>query len=75
MLSKKHFIKEMNGILLNEDGRKIFIKEFEKRLRTTVNHRHLGRTVSNRRLIRLELYKLQKHILGEKQYEPYQSLW
>ncbi|MED4853015.1 type I-B CRISPR-associated endonuclease Cas1b [Caldifermentibacillus hisashii] len=75
MLTKKHFVKEMNGILLNEDGRKLFITELDKRLKSTVNHRHLGKSVSYRRLIRLELYKLQKHILGEKQYEPYQSLW
>ncbi|TCS78792.1 hypothetical protein EDD72_12536 [Tepidibacillus fermentans] len=44
-------------------------------MKTTVNHRHLGKSVSYRRLIRLELYKIQKHILGEKIYEPYQSLW
>lgn len=75
MLTKKHFIKELNGILLNEDGRKVFITELDKRLKTTVNHRHLGKSVSYRRLMRLELYKLQKHILGEKQYEPFQSLW
>jgi CRISPR-associated protein Cas1 len=75
MLTKKHFVKEMNGILLNEDGRKLFITELDKRLKTTVNHRHLGKSVSYRRLMRLELYKLQKHFLGEKQYEPYQSLW
>jgi len=75
MLTKKHFVKEMNGILLNEGGRKLFITELDKRLKTTVNHRHLGKSVSYRWLIRLELYKMQKHILGEKQYEPYQSLW
>jgi CRISP-associated protein Cas1 len=31
--------------------------------------------VSYRRLIRLELYKLQKHLLGEKLYEPYAAKW
>ena len=75
MISKKHFDKLTEAILLTEEGRKIFITELEKRMQTTVSHRHLGKSVSYRRLIRLELYKLQKHILGEKDYLPYKSLW
>ena len=75
MLQKKHFDKMLGGILLNEEGKKIFIKELETRMLTTVNHRHLGKHVSNRRLIRLELYKLQKHFLGENEYHPYEALW
>jgi len=75
MIGEKHFEKLAGGILLNEEGRKRFISELESRLETTVNHRHLGKNVSYRRLILLEIYKVQKHILGEKEYEPYQSLW
>lgn len=75
MLKKKHFDKTVGGILLNEEGKRIFIKELEDRLLTTVNHRHLGKNVSNRRLMRLELYKLQKHFLGESDYQPYEALW
>lgn len=75
MLSKKDFDQHTEGILLSETGRKKFIQEMDKRMQTTVNHRYLGKSVSYRRLIRLELYKLQKHILGEKEYQPYQSLW
>lgn len=61
--------------MLTEAGRRTFVEELDKRMQTTVRHRHLGKSVSYRRLIRLELYKLQKHLLGEKQYEPYRSLW
>ncbi|MBD1373496.1 type I-B CRISPR-associated endonuclease Cas1 [Hazenella sp. IB182357] len=75
MIQKKDFDKHMNGILLSESGRKTFITELDKRLKTTVQHRHLGKSVSYRRLIRLENYKIQKHILDEKEYEPYQALW
>lgn len=75
MLTKKDFDKHTDGILLSESGRKTFISELDKRMQTTVNHRHLGKSVSYRRMIRLELYKIQKHILGEKEYVPYQSLW
>ncbi|MED5050728.1 type I-B CRISPR-associated endonuclease Cas1b [Anoxybacillus rupiensis] len=75
MLAKKHFEKLTDGILLSEEGRKLFISELEKKMQTTVQHRHLGKSVSYRRLIRLELYKIQKHLLGEKQYEPYAAKW
>lgn len=76
MITKKHFEQEHGGgILLNERGRRIFLEQMEARMRTTFNHRHLGRNVSYRRLYRLELYKIQKHILGEKEYEPFVSLW
>ncbi|AUI36569.1 type I-B CRISPR-associated endonuclease Cas1b [Geobacillus sp. FSL K6-0789] len=75
MLSSKHFEKLTNGIMLNEEGRKLFVSELEKKMQTTVQHRHLGKSVSYRRLIRLELYKIQKHILGEKTYEPYAARW
>lgn len=75
MLTKKDFDKHTGGIMLSEAGRRTFISELDKRMKTTINHRHLGKSVSYRRMIRLELYKIQKHILGEKEYEPYQSLW
>lgn len=75
MLQKKDFTKHTEGILLNEDGQKKFIQELDERMKTTVEHRHLGKSVSYRRLIRLELYKLQKHFLEEKEYEPYKALW
>jgi len=74
-IQKKDFAKQMERILLNQEGQKKFIQELDERMKTTVEHRHLGKSVSYRRLIRLELYKLQKHLLGEKEYEPYQSLW
>jgi CRISP-associated protein Cas1 len=75
ILSKKHFEKMTDGILLSEEGRKLFISELEKKMQTTIQHRHLGKSVSYRRLIRLELYKLQKHILGEASYQPYSAKW
>lgn len=75
IITKKDFEKNLGGILLSENGRKKFVAEMDKRLKTTVKHRQLGRSVSYRRLIRLELYKIQKHVLGEREYSPYQSAW
>lgn len=74
-LSNKHFDKKGNGILLKNEGRKIFIQEMDNRLKTTINQKRLGRKVSYRRLIRMELYKLEKHLIGEQEYEPFISMW
>lgn len=74
-LTKKHFDKETGGIYLSEAGRKIFVTEWEEKLKTTLKHRDLGKEVSYRRLLRLELYKLQKHLMEEKEYSPFEALW
>lgn len=75
MITKDDFEEDMGGIVLKDKGKKVFIEEFDKRLKTTIKHREIGRYVSYRRLIRLELYKLEKHLIGEKTYEPYVSRW
>lgn len=75
MLRSSHFESKANGILMNDKGRKIFVEEWENKLRTTIKHRQLGREVSYRRLIRMELYKLEKHLMGEKVFQPFISRW
>ena len=70
MLTKTDFEKDMAGVLLKEKGRKRFVEELDKRLKATITHRSTGRKVSYRRLMRLELYKLEKHLMGESVYEP-----
>lgn len=75
MITKKDFSKDMGGITLNEKGKKVFVEQLDERLRTTIKHRELGRNVSYKRLIRLELYKLEKHLMGEKEYEPFIARW
>lgn len=67
--------EESGGIFLTEKGRKTFLEAYEARLRETVQHPRLGRAVSYRRLVRLELYKIEKHLLGDEPYEPYVSRW
>ena len=74
-LKNRHFEARMDGVVMNEEGMKIFSKEFEERLQTTITHKKIGRPVSNRRLIRLELYKLEKHIMGEQEYKPFIWEW
>jgi len=66
---------EGEGVFLTEKGRKTFLEAYETRLKETVKHPRLGRSVSYRRLIRLDLYKLEKHLLDDEIYEPYVSRW
>ena len=67
----KHFETNVDGCYLNENGRKLFIAEFDEQLKQTISHRRLKRHVSYQRLIRLECYKLIKHLVD---MEPYQAL-
>ncbi len=75
MINEEHFVKEMQGVYLNEKGRKIFVEEFEKQLETTILHRKLKKRVKYKTLIKLELYKIVKHLLGEKEYQPLKVWW
>jgi len=74
-IKDKHFTKEMNFCHLNEEGRKIYLKEYDEKLKTTIKHRQLKKSVSYRHLIRLECYKIIKHILEEKEYKPFKIWW
>ncbi len=65
------FSEEGGGMLLNENGKKTFLHEWEKWMNFVHYHQRLKRTVSHREMIRLELYKFIKHIYGIEKYEPY----
>ena len=75
MLSEDDFEKDLDYCLLNEKGRKVFLKEYDSRLKKTIKHRDLNRKVSYKRLIRLEAYKLTKHLLNSKKYKPFVIWW
>lgn len=75
MITKSDFEKEIRGIVLKENAKKRFVEELDKRLKATIKHRSTGREVSYRRLLRIELYKLEKHLMGEELYEPFVAQW
>jgi CRISP-associated protein Cas1 len=75
MIDESHFDKRLNGCYLDEKGRKIFVKEFDERLKTTIQHRTLKRNVSYRHLVRLECYKLIKHLTEGKPYKGFRAWW
>ena len=51
------------------------MKEMDLRLQKTIHHKVLDRNVTYEYLIRLEAYKLVKHLLGEKEYEGFEIWW
>lgn len=75
-LKKKHFdYLEGEICYLNEEGKKKFIAAWEERLQTTIKHRALKRNTSYRYLIRLECYKLVKHVIDDEVYKPLKAWW
>ncbi|MFZ5633829.1 MAG: type I-B CRISPR-associated endonuclease Cas1b [Bacillota bacterium] len=75
MITTNDFDRETEGIMMKEKAKKCFVEELDEKLKTTINHRDIGRPVSYRRLIRLELYKLEKHLMGEKNYSAFLARW
>jgi CRISPR-associated protein Cas1 len=69
------FDSELNSVLLTERGREVFSKEFEETLERTVKHPELNRNVSYQYLLRLEAYKLKKHLLTGEPYESFKRWW
>jgi CRISPR-associated protein Cas1 len=74
-LTPDDFETEMGSCLLTEPGRKTYAKAFEETLERTVEHPELDRKVSYQYLLRLEAYKLKKHLLTGEPYEPFRRWW
>lgn len=75
-ISKKHFdYLEGEICYLNEEGRKKFITVWEEKLGQSVKHRILKRNTTYRYLIRLECYKLLKHVIDDDVYKPLKAWW
>lgn len=71
----EHFEASLNFCTLKESGRKIVLGAWDERLKKAIKHRNLGRNVTYRRLVRLECYALQRHMLGMSEYEPFKIWW
>ena len=74
-IQSKHFDRNLNRCLLNNSGKKIFVQAIEERLSETIQHRSMKRSVSYKHLIKLECYKLCKHILDMEEYKPFKMYW
>lgn len=74
-IQDKDFDMEVNGVRLKESARKVFVRSFEEKLNETIRHRSLKKSVSYKHLVKLECYKLTKHILGLEEYKPFKAWW
>jgi CRISPR-associated protein Cas1 len=75
IITENDFHKDFDGIILKESGKKKFIQNLEERLKQTIKHSGTKKHTSYRRLIRLELYKLEKHLMEEEVYKPFIMDW
>lgn len=74
-IQENDFVHELNGCYLKESGRKVFVRAFEDRLQETIEHRDLKKKVSYKHLVKLECYKIVKHLLDIREYKPFKIWW
>ncbi|MEG2246848.1 MAG: type I-B CRISPR-associated endonuclease Cas1b [Peptostreptococcaceae bacterium] len=74
-ITEKSFTKELNYLHLTKDASKTIVAELDKKLQTTIKHKELNKNVSYEYLMKLECYKLIKHLLDEKEYEAFKIWW
>jgi len=69
-INENHFDEISDGLMLNNQGKSLFIKNYEQILKETAFHKRLNRYVSMRSLVKMELHRIEKHLLGEQTYDP-----
>ena len=74
-INERSFTESLNFLHLKKEASQIIARELDSRMQTTIKHKELNRDVSYQYLIRLECYKLIKHLIGEKEYEPFKIWW
>lgn len=74
-ITEDSFTEELNFLHLKKSASQLIASEFENRMKQTIMHKEIGRQVSYQYLMRLECYKLIKHLLGEKEYEGFRIWW
>ncbi len=75
MLTEKDFESQSNFCYLKDNGRKRLLQKYDEDLKRTIQHKGLNKNVSYRYLIRLECYKLIKHLMGDKKYDGFTIWW
>ena len=74
-ITENSFTRGLNFLHLKKEASQLIVNELEKKLQATIMHKDLHRKVSYQYLIRLEAYKLIKHLIGEKEYEGFKMWW
>lgn len=74
-ITEKDFEDGLNFTYIKDKTRKEITREIDLRLQTKIKHKKLNREVSYEYLIRLEIYKLIKHLLDDEKYEGFKMWW
>ena len=74
-ITEKDFEDGLNFTYIKDKARKEITREIDLRLQTKIKHKKLGREVSYEYLMRLEVYKLIKHLLEDEKYEGFKMWW
>ncbi len=75
IITEKDFESENNYLRIKDKSVKKIIEELENTFVRKIKHRALNREVSYQYLIRLELYKLIKHLYNDKEYKGFRIWW
>lgn len=75
IITENDFVDQNNFLILKDAACRKIVKYFDETLQRSIKHKSLNRSVTYQHLIRLEAYKLIKHILDEKIYEPFKMWW
>lgn len=75
-LQTKHFEQSLKGCFLQDKGRRVFVEDWDKRLKQTIKHRSLNRKVSYKTLVKYDCHALVRYILKiDKIYRPFKIWW
>ena len=74
-ITESDFTKNLNFLHLDKKASQLIVKQIDEKLKTTVHHKELDKDVSYQYLIRLEAYKIIKHLIGEKEYQSFKMWW
>lgn len=75
VITEEDFEEELNYCYLAESGRKKFLQAFDEKMMTTIQHRKLNKSMSYKTLVKIECYKLIKHLTDMEEYEAFQAWW
>ena len=67
--SKIHFESRDNGVYINNDGKKIFIREYQEKLQETMVIK--GKKMSYENIMRKEIYKLLDSIRNDYEFKGF----
>ncbi|HRI86314.1 MAG TPA: type I-B CRISPR-associated endonuclease Cas1b [Ignavibacteria bacterium] len=71
IIRESDFERKGKILFMNEKAKRKYVDEFEERMKTTIIHPSLKRSVSYRTIIRLECYNLIKYLREGKTYESF----